>query len=138
MSPVAPALMDQPTSRRQAPCLVVPVTTGSDRLTALEWALREAARRQATVLAVALVDSGVTDRLRTAALASLDAVVLQAVGATGVHGRARTALMDPLVYQALAGTARGGDLVVVRPEGKTLLRPATPRLSGGRPSARTR
>ncbi|RBY84789.1 hypothetical protein [Blastococcus sp. TF02A-26] len=131
------AVMDPPAARRQTPWLVVAVPAGPDVPASLVWALHEAARREATVLAVALVDSGVPDRLRTAALGTLDALVLRAVGLTGVHGRARTALMDPLVYQALAGTARGGDLVVVRPEGKTLLRPATPRSPAVRPLART-
>ncbi|WP_409329848.1 hypothetical protein [Trujillonella humicola] len=123
---------------RRTPWLLVPVATPStEPPAALVWALQEAALREATVLAVVLLDSGVPDRLRTTALAALDAAVLRAVGATGVHGRHRTALMDPLVYQALVATARGGDLVVVRPEGKTLLRPAVPRPVAHRALART-
>ena len=83
-------------------------------------------------MAVALLDSEAPQPQRDALLGTLEAHALCAVGETGVHGRLRTALLDPLVFEALAGTARGGDLVVVRPWGKTLLRHAVPRAARGR------
>ena len=99
----------------------------------LVWALRVARQCEATVLAVALVDSGAAQGRRDRALAALEAQVLRAVGETGVHGRSRAALMDPLVYEAITATARGGDLVVARPQGTVVLR----RPSSRRPALRT-
>lgn len=99
----------------------------TDGLEDLVWAVHEAGRRGAVVLAVALLDSGAAQGRRDRALAALEAQVLRVVGLTGVHGRTRTALLDPLVYEALGATVRGGDFVVVRPQGKVVLRPAARR-----------
>jgi hypothetical protein len=62
-----------------------------------------------------------------AARAGVDAQVLRAIAETGVHGRARTAVLERPLFDALSGAARGGDLVLVTGSGKTLLRPAVPR-----------
>jgi hypothetical protein len=118
--------------RRERPRLLVLVDCGLSTQPELAWALREAARRDGGVVAVALLGSEAPQPRRDALLATLEAHGLRAIGETGVHGRLRTALLDPLVFEALAGTARGGDLVVVRPWGKTLLRHAVPRAARGR------
>lgn len=119
--------------RSQRPTLMVPVHE-SGALDELVWALRVAQQCEATVLAVALLDSSAAQGRRDRALATLEAQVLRAVGRTGVHGRARTALMDPLVYEAIAATARGGDLVVARPQGTVVLRRPSSRRGGLRPA----
>jgi nucleotide-binding universal stress UspA family protein len=128
--------------RRQNPWLVVDVdgTPGSHR--ALVWALREAARREATVVAVSVVDGDDDDPLgglgRTArrtldaAQDRLEAQVLRAIAETGVVGRTRTSVLERPVFDALTSAARGADLVVVGAYGKTLLRPAVPRLPARR------
>jgi nucleotide-binding universal stress UspA family protein len=104
---------------------------------ALVWALREAARREATVVAVCVLDapggdplegSGrVLQRARFAAHDLLEARVLRAIAETGVHGRTRTAVLDRPLFEALTAATRGADLVVVGPRNKTLLRQAVPR-----------
>jgi hypothetical protein len=106
------------------------------------WALREAARREGTVVAISVFDdpadgplgsSGRATRVDQAALLrQVEAQVLRAIAETGVHGRARTAVLDRAVFEALTAAAQGADLVVVGPEGKTLLRPAVPRPPGRR------
>ncbi|MFW3172248.1 universal stress protein [Geodermatophilus sp. CPCC 206100] len=128
--------------RRQSPWLVVDVdgTPGGHR--ALVWALREAARREATVVAVSVIDGDDEDPLgglgRTArrtvdaALERLEAQVLRAIAETGVVGRTRTTVLERPVFDALTSAARGADLVVVGAHGKTLLRPAVPRLPARR------
>jgi nucleotide-binding universal stress UspA family protein len=103
----------------------------------LLWALREAARREATVVAVTVLDAPAGDplegsarvliRAQLAAHDRLEAQVLRAIAETGVHGRTRTAVLDRPVYEALTAATRGADLVVVGPHGKHLLRQAVPR-----------
>ncbi|SEP01877.1 Universal stress protein family protein [Trujillonella endophytica] len=96
----------------------------------LVWALHEAARREATVVAACVLDDrdGLPSAAATAAArARVDAQVLRAIGETGVHGRVRTAALERPVFDALSGAARGGDLVLVTGTGKRLLRPAVPR-----------
>ncbi len=44
-----------------------------------------------------------------------------------MHGSVRTAVLDRPVFEALAAATRGADLVVVGPQGKTLLRQAVSR-----------
>jgi nucleotide-binding universal stress UspA family protein len=124
--------------RRRQPWLLVAVDDSAASYGALVWSLREAARREATVLAVAVVDGSVVgdvpvplDRIGGtpgAAEQTRDHQVERAVGETGVRGRIRTAVLDPSVLEALTGAANGADLVVVGSHGKTLLRPAVPRL----------
>jgi nucleotide-binding universal stress UspA family protein len=123
--------------RRQTPWIVVEVDGSPAGHGALVWALREAARREGTVVAVAVLDAPLGDplegtgrvlvRSHLAAHDRLDAQVLRAIAETGVHGRARTAVLDRPVFDALTAATRGADLVVVGPRGKTLLRPAVPR-----------
>jgi nucleotide-binding universal stress UspA family protein len=128
--------------RRQNPWLVVEVDGSATAHGALIWALREAARREATVVAVCVLDAPGGDplegsgrvllRAQAAAHDRLEAQVLRAIAETGVHGRARTSVLERPVFEALTAAAHGADLVVVSPEGKTLLRPAHPRPAGRR------
>jgi nucleotide-binding universal stress UspA family protein len=123
--------------RRQAPWLLVQVDGSSASHGGLVWALREAARREATVVAVCVLDAPAGDPLdgsartqaRQHAIAQdrLEAQVLRAIAETGVHGRTRTAVLDRPVFEALTAATRGADLVVVGTRGKTLLRQAVPR-----------
>ncbi len=128
--------------RRQTPWLIVEVDGSASAHHGLVWALREAARREATVVAVAVLDAPAGDplegsarvliRAQLAAHDRLEAQVLRAIAETGVHGRTRTAVLDRPVYDALTAAARGADLVVVGPQGKSLLRQAVPRPPGRR------
>ena len=123
--------------RRQSPWLLVEVDCSAAGHGGLVWALREAARRQATVVAVCVLDAaggdpldGSARRLRAEHVAAqdrLEAQVLRAIAETGVHGRTRTAVLDRPVFEALTAATRGADLVVVGARGKTLLRQAVPR-----------
>jgi nucleotide-binding universal stress UspA family protein len=124
--------------RRRAPWLLVEVDGSADGHRALVWALREAARREATVVVVGVLPGsdgdpldGLTRRPAAdidAAHDLLDAALRRAVDETGVHGRARTAVLERPVFDALTAAVHGSDLVVVGAEGKRLLRPAVPRL----------
>jgi nucleotide-binding universal stress UspA family protein len=126
--------------RRQTPRLLVEVDGSPASQGALIWALREAARREGTVVAVTVLDdppetplgAHSSRRDHAAALERIDAQVLRAIAETGVQGRARTSVIDRAVFEALTAAAHGADLVVVGPEGKTLLRPAVPRPPGRR------
>ena len=123
--------------RRQSPWLIVEVDGSPEAQQGLVWALREAARREATVVAVTVLDAPAGDplegstrvliRAQLAAHDRLEAQVLRAIAETGVHGRTRTAVLDRPVYEALTAATRGADLVVVGPLGKHLLRQAVPR-----------
>jgi nucleotide-binding universal stress UspA family protein len=134
---VSPLHLSPLLPRRQNPWLIVEVDGSSAGHRALVWALREAARREATVVAVLVLDdpegdplegsSRVLLRARLAAHDRLEAQVLRAIAETGVHGRTRTAVLDRPVFQALTAATRGADLVVVGAHGKTLLRQAVPR-----------
>jgi len=143
---VAPLHLSPLLPRRQNPWLIVEVDGSPAGYGPLVWALREAARREATVVAVLVLDdpegdplegsSRVLMRARLAAHDRLEAQVLRAIAETGVHGRTRTAVLDRPVFEALTAATRGADLVVVGANGKTLLRPAVPRppsrrLAGG-------
>jgi nucleotide-binding universal stress UspA family protein len=123
--------------RRQNPWLIVAVDGSSAAHGALVWALREAARREATVVAVRVLDDPAGDPLgnpgrghlltRMAAHDHLEAHVLRAIAETGVQGRTRTAVMERAVFEALSAATQGADLVVVGSQGKALLRHAIPR-----------
>lgn len=124
--------------RRRRPWILVVVRESADDHAALVWALREAARREATVVAVRVLDDvadgplldGLTlpadlgDRAAVDTTA-LDDAVLRAVVETGIQGRTRTAVLDPHVFAALTGSAHGADLVLVDGPSKTLLRRPT-------------
>lgn len=120
---------------REPARLLVAVDGSAASTRQLIWALQEAARREASVLAVAVVDSDADEAARAAARTLLDAQLLHAVGQASVHARARTALLDPTVREALTGST-AGDLVVVGPLRKTVLRPATRRPPMRRPLIR--
>lgn len=122
--------------RRQTPWLVVQVDDSASAHRSLVWALREAARREATVVAVAVLDTPDGDplggdrnqvRVQLAAHDHLEAQVLRAIAETGVHGRSRTAVLPRAVLDALTAASRGADLVFVGLTGKSLLRQAVPR-----------
>jgi hypothetical protein len=123
--------------RRQHPHLLVEVDGTSATYGGLVWALREAARREAVVVAVAVLDapegdplgsaSRIAAREHAAAHDRAQAVLLRAIAETGVHGRSRAAVMDRAVYDALSAAGRGADLVVVGSGGKALLRHTVPR-----------
>lgn len=123
--------------RRQNPWLVVEVDGSAAGHGALVWALREAARREATVVAVTVLDDPEDGplgsfgraqvRAHLAAHDLLETRVLRAIAETGVQGRARTAVLDRPVFEALTAATRGADLVVVGAHGKTVLRQAVPR-----------
>jgi nucleotide-binding universal stress UspA family protein len=123
--------------RRQSPWLVVEVDGSPAGHRGLVWALREAARREATVVAISVLDDPAGDplegssrvllRAQLSAHDRLEARVLRAIAETGVHGRTRTAVLDRPVFEALIAATRGADLVVVCAQGKTLLRQAVPR-----------
>jgi nucleotide-binding universal stress UspA family protein len=134
---VAPLRLPPLLPRRQSPWLIVEVDGAPAGQGALVWALREAACRDATVVAVLVLDDPGGDPLegsarvllreRLAAHDRLEAQVLRAIAETGVHGRTRTAVLDRPVFEALTAATRGADLVVVGAHGKTLLRQAVPR-----------
>jgi nucleotide-binding universal stress UspA family protein len=104
---------------------------------ALVWAFREAARREAVVVAVSVLDAPDGDpltgttrvprRTQEAARDHLEALVLRAVAETGFSGRTHTAILERSVFEALDAAMHGADLVVVGAGGKRLLRPVLPR-----------
>jgi nucleotide-binding universal stress UspA family protein len=122
---------------RQNPWLIVEVDGSAAGHGALVWALREAARREATVVAVHVLDDHEGDplggsarvhvRTRSDAQDRLEAHVLRAIAETGVQDRCRTAVLDRPVFDALSAATQGADLVVVGSRGKSLLRHAIPR-----------
>jgi nucleotide-binding universal stress UspA family protein len=121
-------------ARRPHPWLLVVMDDGPSSYTGLVWALREAARREATVVAVSVDEPPPTELLLpgTAAEprtrhADLEACVQRARAETGVSVPVRTAVLDAAVLAALTAAASGADLVVVAASGKRLLRPAVPR-----------
>ncbi|SDF75970.1 Universal stress protein family protein [Blastococcus aurantiacus] len=126
-----------PTSRRRAPWVLVEVDGSAEAHRALVWALREAARREATVVAVSVLHAPEDDplkgtarmprRTQQASRDHLEALVLRAVAETGITGRTRTAILERPVFEALDAAMHGADLVMVGTGGKRLLRPALPR-----------
>lgn len=124
-------------ARRQNPWLIVEIDGTPATSGALVWALREAARREATVVAVGVLDAPDGDpfawgdrstlRAQLEVHDRLEAQVLRAIAETGVHGRSHTAVLPRPVFDALAAAGRGADLVFVGAGGKTLLRQAVPR-----------
>ncbi|MGY1741387.1 MULTISPECIES: universal stress protein [unclassified Blastococcus] len=129
MTDVEPLRLEHLRLRRQPPALLVDVDGSPSAYRSLVWALHEAARREATVVAAWVVDDadGGTPAVLATARAQVEAQLLRAIAETGVHGRARAAVLERPVFEALAGACRGGDLVMVTGTGKTLLRPAVPR-----------
>lgn len=134
---IAPLRLEPLLPRRQQPHLMVEVDGTPATYGGLLWALREAARREAVVVAVAVLDcppgdplgSGprVAARAHAAAHDRVQAVLLRAIAETGVHGRSRCAVVDRPVFDALTAAGRGGDLVLVAAGSKSLLRHSVPR-----------
>ncbi len=124
MTDVEPIRLGHLRPRRQPPALLVDVDGSPSAYRSLVWALNEAARREATVVAACVLDEASGS---AAARARVEAQVLRAIAETGVHGRVRTAVLERPVFDVLSGAARGGDLVLVTGTGKRLLRPAVPR-----------
>ena len=134
---MGPARLEPLLPRRQQPHLLVEVDGTPATYGGLIWALREAARREAVVVAVAVLDAPDGDPLGTgpriaarahaAAHDFVQAILLRAMAETGVQGRSRCAVMDRAVYDALSAAGRGADLVVVGSAGKALLRHTVPR-----------
>jgi nucleotide-binding universal stress UspA family protein len=135
-APTAPIQLP-PLLPRRHPWLVVEADGSPAAHGALVWALREAARREATVLAVSVpaeaprhalgASSPVPAADQATALHRLEARVLRAIAETGVHGRVRTAVLERPVLEALTDAAGGADLVIVGAASKTVLRPAVAR-----------
>jgi nucleotide-binding universal stress UspA family protein len=123
--------------RRPGPRLLVEVDDSASTHGALVWALREAARREGLVVAVRVLDDEPAAPLgnpvpparadHERALERAEAQVLRAIAETGVHGRARTCVLERPVFEALTAASHGADLVVVGVTSKTILRPAVPR-----------
>jgi nucleotide-binding universal stress UspA family protein len=134
---VGPVHLEPLLPRRQHPYLLVEIDGSSAAYGALLWALREAARREATVVAVGILDEPADDpfgsgarsavRGHIAAYNRLEAHLLRAIAETGVRDRGRCAVMSRTVLEALTAAGRGGDLVLVSARGKSLLRQAVPR-----------
>jgi hypothetical protein len=93
-------------------------------------ALRDAARHEGTVLACAVVDPRADDLERELVRAGLEAQVSEAVALAGVQDRSETTLLEPAVFEALCGAARGGTLVVVQESHRSVLRCAPVRTPG--------
>jgi hypothetical protein len=112
--------------RRARARLLVPLDGSCAGYAELVRALRDARRRDAVVLACAVVDDRADDVERALARAALEAQVARAAGETGVANHVETALLEPAVFEALTGATRGGALVVVQEDRRTVLRPAAP------------
>ena len=132
-----------PLPRRPRPWLLVAVDADPSSQAALVWSLREAARREATVVAVSVCPDtapddewhpGPSSADRGVLQAELDARVQLATAEAGVRPRIRTTVLDAQVFEAFTGAARGADLVLVGAHGKTLLRPAVARPAARRPA----
>jgi nucleotide-binding universal stress UspA family protein len=124
LAPVPDATTVLLSVRRQHPWLLVVVDDTPSAYDSLVWALREAARREATIVAVAVTEDSEPGHTR---LEELDGLVRRATEENGGSAQVRTAVLDAVVLEALTGAARGADLVVVGAAGKTLLRPAVAR-----------
>lgn len=87
--------------RHEPPRLLVAVDGSAGSQRRLVRALREAVRRDATVLAVAVIEIDAPVDIRIAARTALQAQALTAEIESGVPGRSRTVLVDPIVYEAM-------------------------------------
>jgi hypothetical protein len=114
-------------SRRAHARLIVALDGTASTSADLVRALRDAARHECTVLACAVVDPRADDVERELVRAELDVQVGRAVEESGVPDRSEAALLEPAVFEALSGAARGGTLVVVQENHRTVLRCAPAR-----------
>jgi hypothetical protein len=116
---------------RRAHARLIVALDGTAATTAdLVRALRDAVRHEGTVLACAVVESRADDVERELVRAGLEAQVSKAAEEAGVQGRCETTLLEPAVFEALCGAARGGTLVVVRESHRSVLRCAPTRTPG--------
>jgi hypothetical protein len=122
-------------SRRAHARLIVALDGTAATSAELVRALRDAARQEGTVLACAVVGPKADDLERDLVRAELEEQVGRAVEVAGVQGRCETTLLEPAVFEALCGAARGGTLVVVQESHRTVLRCAPVR-TAGRPLVR--
>jgi Universal stress protein family len=114
MGPVPPTSGPAEAHARRAPWLVVGVGPTRESRGALLWALREAERRDGTVLAVTVWDGGPEDE-RAVREAELVARVRDAVQETGVRGRTQVQLVVGSVAAVLTELSEEADVLVVGP-----------------------
>jgi hypothetical protein len=97
------------------PLLVVDVKPSACGYTALLWALQEAERRDAHLLAVTLWagDPGEPDDGHAAMEEALQATVQRAIEETGVHGRTRVAVVTAPTTLTEVVELAGAELLVV-------------------------
>jgi hypothetical protein len=100
------------------PLLVVDVHPSACGYTALLWALQEAERRDAHLLAVTVWagDPAEPDEGRPAMEEALEATVRRAVDETGVHGRTRVAVVTAPATLTEVVEMAGAELLVVGSE----------------------
>jgi hypothetical protein len=112
-------MTDSPVSDRAGrPVLVVDVRPSACGYSALLWALQEAERRDADLIAVTLFagDPGEPDEALGAMEEALGATVRRAVEETGVHGRTRVAVVTAPVTLTEVADLAGAELLVVGSE----------------------
>ena len=99
--------------------MVVDVRPSACGYSALLWALQEAERRDAQLLAVTLFagDPGEPDEGLAAMEEALAATVRRAVDETGVHGRTRLAVVTAPVTLTEVAEMAGAELLVIGSEG---------------------
>ena len=107
-----------PADPADRPLVLVDVRPSACGYQALTWALREAERRDATLLAVTVFagdpaqpDEGIAEMEQ-----ALAAMVERAVEETDVHGRTRIAAVTPPVTVADVAARIGAELLVVGSE----------------------
>ena len=100
------------------PVMVVEVRPSACGYSALLWALQEAERRDAQLLAVTLFagDPGEPDEGLAAMEEALAGTVRRAVEETGVHGRTRLAVVAAPVTLTEVAELAGAELLVVGSE----------------------
>ena len=103
----------------ERPVLVVDVRPSACGYSALLWALQEAERRDAHLLAVTLFagDPGEPDEGLAAMEEALEATVRRAVEETGVHGRTSLAVVTAPVTLTEVAEMAGAELLVIGSEG---------------------
>jgi hypothetical protein len=111
-------VMTEPAGGARRPVLLVDVRPTTCGYQALQWALAEAQRRDAEVLAVAFWpgDPEQPDGGRAQMREALEATVRRAVDETGVHGRTRVEVVTGPVSVTEVAAASGAEVVVLSVE----------------------